>query len=228
MVLYTHREAAIAAVALMAGFSLISLFNNDAFTSMRQRGWRLGAGRSSLAKDDAYDGDLNHIIAHHGQGFANAQTKLHNAEVLFKTIRAYEHEKEDYEHAPEYERKSRTPPDWRTALEWVGLNDVFGGGGTSGGVAPEGGSGGLEGHPSARQVSSGSTSTKCVPPDVHGCKCDVSLPRMYALLVFSCAYSSSLALIHGQRLAFEIWAGRSVHGSETGCAHAVALVLIKQ
>ena len=123
MVLYTHREAAIAAVALMAGFSLISLFNNDAFTSMRQRGWRLGAGRSSLAKDDAYDGDLNHIIAHHGQGFANAQTKLHNAEVLFKTIRAYEHEKEDYEHAPEYERKSRTPPDWRTALEWVGLND---------------------------------------------------------------------------------------------------------
>ena len=130
MVRYRATEAAIAAVALVTGFSLVSLFNNNAFTSMRQRG--LGAGRSSLAKDDAYDGDLNHIIAHHGHGFANAQTKLHNAEVLFKTIRAYEHEKEDYEHAPEYERKSRTPPDWITALEWVGLKDVFGG------VAPGG------------------------------------------------------------------------------------------
>ena len=174
MVRYRATEAAIAAVALVTGFSLVSLFNNNAFTSMRQRG--LGAGRSSLAKDDAYDGDLNHIIAHHGHGFANAQTKLHNAEVLFKTIRAYEHEKEDYEHAPEYERKSRTPPDWITALEWVGLQDVFGG--TSGGIAPGGGSGVRGGHPSARRVSGGgsSTSSNCVPPDVHGCKCDVSLP----------------------------------------------------
>ena len=158
MVRYTHQQAAVAAVALLACFSLFSLVNNESFTSM---------SRSMRQRSD-------------GQGFANAQAKRQSAEVLFKAIRAYERAKEEYEHAPEYERKSRTPPDWRASLKrtiitgrWVGLG---GGRGTSRGGAPGGGSGGgPERHPPpARKVSS---TSNCVPSaDVHGCKCDVSLP----------------------------------------------------